>query len=151
MWLRTLPYVTLEKHWVWGTQSLSLAKIIWLKQPRALSSVSSLFALVTIVTNKTQFKGRTFIMLNLWLTISIKWADKAHRRVTNVDCELWTLSFFCSRVQTSLLVFLNSRKLMIRLIRNKAEVYPLKICCLKNYLVAYSAACGSLGHVLFSF
>ena len=47
--------------------SLSLAKIIWLKQPRALSSVSSLFALVTIVTTKTQFKGRTFIMLNLLL------------------------------------------------------------------------------------
>ena len=47
--------------------SLSLAKIIWLKQPRALSSVSSLFPLVTIATIKTQFKGRTFIMLNLLL------------------------------------------------------------------------------------
>ena len=38
--------------------SLSLAKIIWLKQPRALSSVSSLFALVTIVTRpQIKIKG----------------------------------------------------------------------------------------------
>ena len=47
--------------------SLSLAKIIWLKQPRALSLVPSQFALVTIVTTKTQFKSRTFIILNLLL------------------------------------------------------------------------------------